>query len=800
MELYDIAVDSSEEGDRDDDVIDLTIGNEAEDPETGGQHDTFRIQPPRDQQLVMAVLQPWPDDFLTFDIRIDDNFTPVALQFLSDCVIGWHAEIQEVHIYTDGSFDRRQDVSSYAFAIFGWNPTSTTKHFFLGWSGGIVTTDSSDKTFLGATRHSAGDGEVSAISWALLWILQSPYWCEYFVHFDSTVAGYTASGDWQFEEGNLHKQKMREIAQLVEAMRPGLVHFSHVKAHSNHPCNDLVDGFARQKIDQGHQIRQCSPDWRPLFLEDSSQLSWAWWTVRGLRSDPGFPMLSDDHYSCDRSKLVVGLGEVRPFEARDKIRESTTSITLRLASYNTMTLRDKPVSEGHRGEDWKAALLREQFAAKGFHIVGLQETRASDSNIIRAPDYLRIISSGNDGHHGCELWIHCGLKVGESGGEPITIQGGHCTVLYSDPRILATSVRIAGSSFVFFVVHAPHEGTEETIRSAWWQQLEHLMERFRNIGPAFILGDLNARFGSQIPGRIGTNTCPSSTKNGESCVELLEHIDGWIPSTFDDHHSGPNWSWTHPKGARARLDYIVLENNGMIQDCRSWTELDIGSSLPVRDHEVVALEVCMLLSRIAKPVRGVQYDWEAMHTPEGRKKVQQIAKDIPEPPWDADVHTHWQRIQDGLHTGLAEAFPVKKANTKKGIFSTGTWQALARRKQAKALLQRCDGYMQDLHQQAVLRAWKDGTDFSLRSRVHTLDWTAIVLCQLKGLSAFRNAAKEVRELVKADKAAFVESVVDKAEAAHGTDLYKELRPLRIGGRFKRGASAHPGFAIDGEQA
>ena len=800
VEFFDITEDPMEEEPSNVTEIDLTTGSGDEGTESHRQQETFRIKPPEDQQKILAVFRPWPERFLTFDIRIDDSFTPVALQFLSDCVIGWHEEIQEIHIYTDGSFDRRQDVSSYAFAVYGWSPSSTDKHFFLGWSGGIVTTDSSDKTYIGATSHSAGDGEVSAISWALLWILQSPYWCEYFLHFDSTVAGYTASGDWQYDDGNLHKQKMREVAQLVESMRPGMVHFSHVKAHSNHPCNDMVDGFARQKIEQGQNTGVCTPDWRPLFLKESLQLSWAWWTVRGLRNDPGIPSLDGEHYSWVRSGLDVGLGEVRPFEVQDKCHDTPTPITLRLASYNTMTLRDKPVAEGYRGEDWKAALLREQFAAKGFHVVGLQETRASESNIIRAPDYLRIISSGDDGHHGCELWIHCGLKVGESHGKPITIQGGHCTVLFSDPRILATSVRVAGSSFVFFVVHAPHDGTEETIRCAWWKQLEHLMERFRNVGPAVILGDLNARFGSQVPGRIGANTCPSSTKNGESCVELLEITDGWIPSTFEDHHTGPSWSWTHPKGTKARLDYIVLENNGMFQDCSSWTEFDIGSSLPVRDHEVVALEVALSLSRVSKPTRGQQYDWEAMNTPEGKRKVQQIVKDIPEPSWEVDVHTHWQRLQDGLHAGLAEAFPVRKKDTRDGIFSKGTWQALTRRKQAKMILNRCDELLSDLNLRAAVRAWKDGTDLRMSSRPHTLDKAILVLCHLQGLVAFRNAAKVVRELVKADKASFVESVVDRAEAAHGTDLYKELRPLRIGGRFRRNATAHPGFAVEGEQA
>ena len=189
-----------------------------------------------------------------------------------------------------------------------------------------------------------------------------------------------------------------------------------------------------------------------------------------------------------------------------------------------------------------------------------------------------------------------------------------------------------------------------------------------------------------------------------------------------------------------------------------------------------------------------------MNTPEGKRKVQQIVKDIPEPSWEVDVHTHWQRLQDGLHAGLAEAFPVRKKDNRGGIFSKGTWQALTRRKHAKMILNRCDELFSELNLRAAVRAWKDGTDLCLSSRPHTLDKAILVLCHLQGLVAFRNAAKVVRELVKADKASFVESVVDRAEAAHGTDLYKELRPLRIGGRFRRDATAHPGFAVDGEQA
>ena len=244
-----------------------------EDEQQAKSMQRYRMKPPTDQRKILALFQPWSEGLLTLDFRIDDGFTPVGLQFLSACVIGWHEDVKEIHIYTDGSYDRRHDVSSFAFAVFGWNADIDDKHYFLGWSGSIVCTDTEGRNYLGAQTHSAGDGEVSALLWAILWILQSPIWCPHTLHFDSMVARFTASGDWQFDEANLHKKKLKEVAQMAEAVSPGMIQFSHVKAHSNHPCNNLIDGFARQTIAHGHNEKAVTPDWRPLLKQESHQLS-----------------------------------------------------------------------------------------------------------------------------------------------------------------------------------------------------------------------------------------------------------------------------------------------------------------------------------------------------------------------------------------------------------------------------------------------------------------------------------------------------------------------------------------------
>ena len=189
VEYFEIS--NGEDGKNETTVPRLDISDD-EDEQQAKSMQRYRMKPPTDQHKILALFQPWSEGLLTLDFRIDDGFTPVGLQFLSACVIGWHEDVKEIHIYTDGSYDRRHDVSSFAFAVFGWNADIDDKHYFLGWSGSIVCTDTEGRNYLGAQTHSAGDGEVSALLWAILWILQSPIWCPHTLHFDSMVARFTA--------------------------------------------------------------------------------------------------------------------------------------------------------------------------------------------------------------------------------------------------------------------------------------------------------------------------------------------------------------------------------------------------------------------------------------------------------------------------------------------------------------------------------------------------------------------------------------------------------------------------------
>ena len=213
------------------------------------------------------------------------------------------------------------------------------------------------------------------------------------------------------------------------------------------------------------------------------------------------------------------------------------------------------------------------------------------------------------------------------------------------------------------------------------------------------------------------------------------------------------------------------------------------------------MDVEIACGQAKKHRRRPAYDWDGLITKEGKETFRQLVKEIPDQPWDTDIHVHWQRLEDGIHQGLLKYFPAKKKETHHTVFSSQTLETLQSRKQAKRILDQVDEELRGLTLQAGFETWRDPIPLTMAMDVRRLRRMALVLCHCFGLRRFREAASCVRKAIKEDKANYISATVERAQQAHGVDIFKELAPLRIGGKFrKRGATTLSGFSFNGEQA
>ena len=167
--------------------------------------------------------------------------TQAALMLCDDSALG--EAPRGLQIYTDGS----EKDGSTGWAVVITQTSSTGAVAFVGYFGGAVVTDADAGDFLGARHQGSREAGITAIGWAILWLLG--HWdllwiSQVTIHFDCTSAGFAASGDWHCGQDTL-AEKVRHLVQISESRFGGAaIEWKHVKGHSGHPWNEMADSAA----------------------------------------------------------------------------------------------------------------------------------------------------------------------------------------------------------------------------------------------------------------------------------------------------------------------------------------------------------------------------------------------------------------------------------------------------------------------------------------------------------------------------------------------------------------------------
>ena len=778
----------------------ISVEDEPEDDKAGGNEKNhgISIHLPITMDKVLKLFQPWCEATLRFDFPDSCELTPIGKQYLYDCNAGWCESISSLHIYTDGSHSIRREVATGAFVVFGIQSTiHGVERHFLRWQGGRVITDELDPHYSGALSISAMEAEASALLWAHAWLVQSCIMLPTTFYFDSVLAGFTADGHFNCSPQWHQGQKLRELAQFVNTLRKFTpTCYEHVKAHSGQPCNEIADSLARLCSNLSIHGIQKAPKWNDLFLRGEEALSWACWMIRSAMEPDAFPTATSQGHSWT-FKQQVGMEGIENLEHRSWTETSEIQLKVVAATYNVRTLAERHDHGTDDGEHWRAALLREQFEARGLHAIGLQETRANQKVTLVSQIFIRFISGNVDrsGHLGCELWLSTVSPLGYHKNVPIYFQKGQCTVLHSDERILAVHARPKAISFVFIVCHAPHEGHPDYFKDDWWGSLKSIVMKYKRLGRLLLMGDFNARLHQTILPHIGDRLSDLPTDNGRRFACFLEDTSLWLPSTFSEWHDGIDYTWTHARGLKSRIDYIAIDVDSALYPHCSYVDTSIQVPQLSRDHELVVLQLsCWVSKHGGLSNQRHHYDWDAMNTKEGRAQLQGIMKGLPLPAWDTDVHAHWQIMEDYIHKQLAEHFPGQRKNTRRSVFNDEVWLLLAKRAQVK---ERFDSWDEAWNLQVTtmtITSWRH--DLPLHAVRHFQKYHCVALNLLRTfiLKEFREVSQQLKRNVKQSKADFIERQIHQANRGGKNDIFQALRPLRIGSTFrKRGPPTLPGL-------
>ena len=387
-----------------------------------------------------------------------ENYPPSGIQFLLNhefsVKIDW-ADFTSIQIYVDGSYNPESQKAAWAFLVIATD--SNGIDHWVGWEAGVLQTDQDEKQFIGADKHCAYQAELSAIFFAAWWALSIPTDILCYFFFDNQSAGHIAQGLWIPRSNLSLPRNVRAVHQLLFIMRDSDKNFapqySHVKAHSGHILNDLVDAFAKDAVKSDIQCENL-PDIGLLTngnipLLERFPLLW-----KLYREDQCFPEANDS--SLNWRTLTTLDFEKPDFVNRGVIQEANDSecnlLQLTLYTYNVSTLDP---AEGSFSA--KAEFLRQQFSWRKADVAALQETRCRQQLMLETPDYLRFLSPAENGVGGTELWF---LKSSSFNAGPLWSKNDF-TVLLAQREILIILVESRAGKMVFVSAHAPHSASQK---------------------------------------------------------------------------------------------------------------------------------------------------------------------------------------------------------------------------------------------------------------------------------------------------------------------------------------------------
>ena len=167
------------------------------------------------------------------------------------------------------------------------------------------------------------------------------------------------------------------------------------------------------------------------------------------------------------------------------------------------------------------------------------------------------------------------------------------------------SVHFQGKPFGITViqVYALTSNTEEAEVEQSYEDLQDLLELIPPKVVLFIIGDWNAKVGSQeIPGVTGKFGLGIQNESGQRLTEFCQENALVIANTLFQQHKRRLYTWTSPDG---QTDYILCS-----QRCRSSIQsekirpgADCGS-----DHELLIAKFRLKLKKVGKTTRPFRYD------------------------------------------------------------------------------------------------------------------------------------------------------------------------------------------------
>eukprot|EP00435_Cladocopium_sp_Y103_P055424 s705_g18.t1 len=719
--------------------------------------------------LPLDPLHDWPAELVLEDV------TREALTQLQPV---YDLPPRAVHFYVDGSKVQGHGVGAAVAALVD------TDHGTF--PAGILakTVDFVQHSYL---------GEHAAMIWALLWALQFSEWLlvrfgtcqiQWWFHFDALNTGYQSAGWWRSHEHKEWQTMMRALVHILEHRHGARhLHWEHVRAHTNHPWNELVDKVAKYASIHGDCVGNCDA-WR-FWLVDGDKLTalqWIWYLekMRGGNLDTaplhGLHLVHCISSCADQLDVVPDTSSCSHDNPPVVI-----ALEMTVATANVLTLSHS--DDRHQTSITRQRLLMTQFDEAGCHLVGVQETRHRHL-CDRSNSMYHMVGhpASADGQHGVQLWVSKTKPLFEHGP---CVRSSDLLIVDPGPAHLVVKLQMRHWRCLVVVAHAPHSGHDESKIAAFWHHLSARIRQFVRCWPIIFLGDTNGHLGEQVTQAVGSWHASHENRAGAAFHQwMLEH-HLFAPATFEDYLTGPlHHTYVSPDGQREhRIDYVALSASLNYDQVVAWTAEDIDLSTQRTDHLPAlcrfALRRTISSTTSSTRCRARQRGASAAFATamQSSDTFHALRESVQMPPWTSDPHSTADTLAFQTQLAVDALVPHNHRVRRKTHLSEKAWELIDHKRHCFRQLRSLQRSWRHTKLKVMFQAWRTGASAPGLCGWQILSDHAIATTSRN----HRLAAQAVTALVRQEDAQYYKELATKAGHTYTveglTALWKQLKAV-----------------------
>ena len=401
----------------------------------------------------------------------------------------------------------------------------------------------------------------------------------------------------------------------------------------------------------------------------------------------------------------------------------------RIGTWNIRTLHDVPS---------KLEQLAKEFVNFRLEILGIVEHRWPDSgekNIITCGNQqLSFLYSGKPSTDARESGV--GLLLSSR-----TRRALIDWYPISD-RIIVAKFRCKVRNITIVQTYAPTNTSPESSKDNFYEQLSASLDKIKRGDILILMGDLNAKIGSDNTNRertMGKHGAGIVNENGERLIQLCTDHNLIIGGSLFPHKNIHKLTWYSNDGqTRNQIDHIIISRRWRqsLQDVRVYRGADVHT-----DHKLLIGTVKLKLAAVKQkfPVYNNKLDAGRLQSPNTKSRFLQDVRETLGDNRPTNPLHRWENLKNAYTQAGAKTIS-RIPERRQSHISDETWEMIQQRKQANVRLDQAKTRQQ----------------------------------HLECLRVYNNLERQVKKSARRDKRAWLNLLAERAQDAANRQQSREI--------------------------